>query len=293
MPPKDIVSKDILKRIAVDIAQVLLHLEVDQAEIIETDYQRVEDRHADLVALMSGRAGQFILHIEIQNDNQAQMPWRMLRYRVDIGHTRPQHDVRQYLIYIGKAPLSMADRLVQSGLDYRYDIIDMHTVDCRALIEQDNPDALVLAILCDFKGRPEREVVHYILKRLRELTADSESRFRDYMRMLEILSTNRSLDKLIEEEQKMLSQVDQTRLPSFRVGMEQGMQQGMQQGIQQGVERGLQQGQEKVLEKLLTLRFGPLTEATRQRLQNADIQQLDRWVDNILTATSLEDLLNG
>ena len=56
MAAKDIVSKDILKRIAVDIARVLLKLEVDQAEIIETDYQRVEDRHADLAALMSGEA---------------------------------------------------------------------------------------------------------------------------------------------------------------------------------------------------------------------------------------------
>lgn len=45
MPPKDIVSKDLLKRIAVDIARVLLHLKVDQAEIIDTDYQRIEDRH--------------------------------------------------------------------------------------------------------------------------------------------------------------------------------------------------------------------------------------------------------
>lgn len=193
MAAKDIVSKDILKRIAVDIARVLLKLEVNQAEIIETDYQRVEDRHADLVALMSGEAGQFILHIEIQNDNHRQMPWRMLRYRSDIGLARPEHDVRQYLIYIGKAPLTMPDRLRQSGLDYQYSIIDMHAVDCHAL---------VLAILCDFKGSSDREVVHYILQRLRALTGDNESRLREYLRMLEILSTNRSLDRIIEEEQK-------------------------------------------------------------------------------------------
>jgi hypothetical protein len=31
---KDIVSKDILKRIANDMARVLLHLEVDRAEIV-------------------------------------------------------------------------------------------------------------------------------------------------------------------------------------------------------------------------------------------------------------------
>ena len=123
MAEKDIVSKDILKRIAVDIARVLLHLKVDSAEIIDTEYQRIEDRRADLVAQMEGEEGRFILHVEIQNDNRAAMPWRMLRYRAEIGHAQPQADIRQYLIYIGKAPLAMAAGIEQTGLDYRYRII--------------------------------------------------------------------------------------------------------------------------------------------------------------------------
>lgn len=271
---KDIVSKDILKRIAVDIARVLLKLEVDQAEIIETDYQRVEDRHADLVALMSGETGRYILHIEIQNDNHRQMPWRMLRYRSDIGLARPEHDVHQYLIYIGKAPLTMPDRLSQSGLDYRYSIIDMHTVDCHTLLQQDNPDALVLAILCDFKGRSDREVAHYILQRLRELTGDNESRMRDYLRMLEILSTNRSLERIIEEEQKMLSQVDQTRLPSFRIGMEQG----------------LQQGELLLLKRQIQRRFGPVASGQEARLEQLDRDRLEQLGEDLFDFTRIDDL---
>lgn len=274
MTEKDIVSKDILKRIAVDIARVLLHLKVDSAEIIDTEYQRIEDRRADLVAHMAGEDGDFILHVEIQNDNQAKMPWRMLRYRAEIGHTRPHTDIRQHLIYIGKAPLNMAEGIQQAGLDYRYRIIDMHTVDCASLLTQDNPDALVLAILCDFKGRPEREVVHYILQRLRELTADNESRFREYMRMLEVLSTNRALEHMIEEEQKMLSQVDQTRLPSYRIGMQQGMQ----------------LGEAALLQRQLTHRFGPLGAETLERLHAASLQELETWADTILDATSLEEV---
>lgn len=276
MAEKDIVSKDILKRIAVDIARVLLHLKVDRAEIIETEYQRIEDRRADLVAHMQGEEGEFILHIEIQNDNQADMPWRMLRYRAEIGRAQPQHDIRQHLLYIGKAPLGMTDSIQQTGLNYRYRIIDMHNVDCQTLLSQDNPDALVLAILCDFKDRPEREVVHYILQRLRRLTAENESRFREYIRMLEVLSTNRALERLIEEEEKMLSEVDQTRLPSYRIGLQQGR---------------LQEG-ERMLEKLITHRFGPLSESTLARLKSAhlDPDQIEHWVDKILEAQTLDDI---
>jgi hypothetical protein len=285
MAEKDIVSKDILKRIAVDIARVLLNLKVDRAEIIETEYQLIEDRRADLVAQMSGEDGEFVMHVEIQNDNRAKMPWRMLRYRADVGHARPHADIRQYLIYIGKAPLTMADGLQQNGLDYRYRIIDMHTVDCQMLLSQDNPDALVLAILCDFKGRPEREVVHYIVQRLHELTAENESGFREYMRMLEVLSTNRALEHMIEEEEEMLSQVDQTRLPSYRVGMRQGMQQGVQQGMQQG--------EIAMLERILIRRFGPLSSDTQSKLTNAKLEQLDQWADNILDADTLDEVFKG
>lgn len=261
-----------------NIARVLLKLKVDSVEIIETDYQRVEDRHTDLVVLVRGEAGQFILHIEIQNDNHRQMPWRMLPYRSDIGLARPGHDVRQYLIYIGKAPLTMPDRLSQSGLDCGYSIIDMHIVDCHTLLQKDNPDALVLAILCDFKGCSDREVVHYILQRLRELTGDNESRMRDYRGMLEILSTNRSLERIIEEEQKMLSQVDQTRLPSFRIGMEQGLQQG------------LQQGELQLLKRLIQRRFGPVAPGHQARLWQLYRDRLERLGEDLFDFTRIEDL---
>nr|VFK56972.1 MAG: hypothetical protein BECKTUN1418D_GA0071000_105616 [Candidatus Kentron sp. TUN]VFK62898.1 MAG: hypothetical protein BECKTUN1418E_GA0071001_108816 [Candidatus Kentron sp. TUN] len=37
-----------------------------------------------------------------------------------------------------------------SGVCYRYGILDMRGVDCRHLLERGTPDALVLAILCNF-----------------------------------------------------------------------------------------------------------------------------------------------
>lgn len=285
MTDKDIVSKDLLKRIAVDIARVLLHLKVDRAEIIETEYQRIEDRRADLVARMGGEEGDFILHIEIQNDNDKGMPWRMLRYRSEIGHANPDSDIRQYLIYIGKASLTMAESIHQDSLDYRYRIIDMHSVDCQGLLIEDNPEALILAILCDFKGRPEREVIHYILQRLRELTAANETRYREYLGMLEILSTNRDLDQIILEEEHMLSQVELTRLPSYNVGMQQGMQQGIQHGMQQEAAN--------MLLRQLTRRFGAPDAGTEARLRSAPREQLERWADNILDATTLEEVFEG
>jgi predicted transposase/invertase (TIGR01784 family) len=285
MTDKDIVSKDILKRIAIDIARILLNLKVDGAEIIETEYQRVEDRRADLVVRMWNADGEFILHIEIQNANHTRMSWRMLRYRAEIGHVQPNSEVRQYVIYIGKAPLNMADHIQKIGLDYRYQIIDMRTVDCQTLLAQDDAESLILASLCDFKGRPEREVIHYILQRLRELAGDNESQFRENLLMLEILGANRGLENIIEEEEKMLSQVEQSRLPSFKIGY--------QKGESMGEKEGEIKGERKLLYRLITHRFGPISPAISHRLKDATLEQIERWADNILDAATLDDVFKN
>ena len=257
MQEKDVVSKDLLKRITLDIARILLGLEVEQAEIVESSHPRVEERRADLVARMAGPAGQFLLHIEVQNGNDGQMPCRMLRYRSDLCLQCSDEDIRQVLLYIGKEPLRMASGLRQTGLDYQYEIVDMHRVDCARLLAEDSPDALVLAVLCDFQDRSPRAVIRYILDRLQVLTEGTPARFRDYLKMLEILSSNRNLYEVVKEEQTILSEVLITELPSYGLGMERGMERGMVQGLTRGMQQGMERGEQLMLSRLLQKRFGP------------------------------------
>ena len=81
MSQKDIVSKGLLKHLLVDMARYLLRLDLIDAELLSTEEQRIEDRRADLVAKVKPAQGdRFILHLEIQNANDGQMPVRMLRY---------------------------------------------------------------------------------------------------------------------------------------------------------------------------------------------------------------------
>jgi hypothetical protein len=195
MSAKDIISRDTLKRLTTDLARHLLGLEAEAIELLETQHQRVEDRRADLVARMRATdSSEFLLHVEIANNNKGDMALRMLRYNTDIRFARHDGPIRQFLIYIGSEPCHMHDGLHEPGLlDYRYAVVDMHQVNCAGHLVQDNPDALVLAILCDFGERQPQEVVSYIVRRLRELLGADEQRFREYMTMLEILSENRGL----------------------------------------------------------------------------------------------------
>ena len=52
----------------------------------------------------------------------------------------------------------------------------------------------------------------------------------------------------------MLSQVKQSKLPSYEIGWECGMKQGVEQGKEQGIEQGIEQGRkEKEIEMAINL----------------------------------------
>ena len=274
MGKKDIISKSVLGHLAADIANLLLGLgvETDSVELLDTEQQRVEQRRADLVARMRRQAdGQdFILHIEIQNHNAPTMPLRMLRYFTDIQLAYPTEPIHQHLIYIGKERLSMPDYFTAPAFTYRYSLLDMHTVDCSILLTQDTPDALVLAILCDFKGKPVQDMVNYIVLRLRELMGDDESGFRNYFEMLETLAENRDLQPNIKEAEQMLTQVDVTKFASYGWGMRDGLERGRQEGIEQGEFKKAQE----IARSLLQL--GVLSEEEIARIVGLPLEEIQK-----------------
>ncbi len=226
MGQKDIISKQIFKRILVDVATYIFKLDLKSAELIETEQQRIEDRRSDLTAkVVAGDGRRFILHLEIQNQNQPIMPHRMLRYLSDISICHPGEPVYQYVLYIGKEPLSMADGLTNVGLQYHYKIIDMHSMDYHFFMQQNSADALVLAVLCDFKDEEPRAMVHEILTRLIALSDQDSKMLREYVTMLEVLASNRDLNVDIQQEFEML-EIEVEKLPSYLMGEQKGERKG-------------------------------------------------------------------
>ena len=230
MGHKDVISKQIFKRILIDVATYIFKLELESVELIETEQQRIEDRRADLTARVRDSAGKsFILHIEIQNNNQKDMPDRMLRYLTDIRLNYPGEDVFQYLLYIGKAALTMPAGIQSAHLIYSYSLIDMHEMDYHFFINENSPDAIVMALLCDIKDMDINVVIREIFTKLTAMMKNDDKKLREYISMLEILASNRDMNINIQEAFKML-QIEIEKLPSFMMGQENGMEKGMAMG---------------------------------------------------------------
>jgi len=213
MGQKDVISKEILKNIARDISKHILHIEIkDDMEIINQEFTRVESRESDLLY----KNGNEVVHIEIQNNNHDQMHLRMHRYYSDILFLYEEYKISQYMLYIGKPKCNMKAKIKRDKIDYSYDIIDIRDIPCESFLYSDDPSALVLAMLCDFEGKDKQMVVNTILRRLRELNDEQE--YRNYLKMVNVYSTNRGLEKEVEKGVEMLT-VDIEKTPFYQIGV--------------------------------------------------------------------------
>ena len=83
----------------------------------------------------------------------------------------------------------------------------------------------------------------------------------------------------------------------IRKGRQDGIREGMQKGRQDGMEEGLQQGSRQarieILERMLTRRFGELPPQAQALIRHASPEQVEQWLDQVLDAGSLEDVLGA
>jgi predicted transposase YdaD len=73
---------------------------------------------------------------------------------------------------------------------------------------------------------------------------------------------------------------------------EKGLELGIKKGRLEGVTEGVTEGERAVLVRLLTRRFGPLPKSAAARIRRANLATLERWTDCVLTARTLDDVLD-
>ena len=124
------------------------------------------------------------------------------------------------------------------GWRYCYRILDISKHDCEDFLNSANPDALVLAILCDFKGRDPHALVAEITSKLRRLHGSKLDSLRESLVMLDILATNRDLQHLVKETTSAMF-IEIEKLGIYQLAMERGLAQGIEQGEQRGLQKAV------------------------------------------------------
>ncbi len=281
----------------------------EEPENLETELARlsqdgaVGNRRADKlfrVRLASGERRMLLLHIEVQTTVDASMPERILVYWYRIYDHYGERPISLVLLaddHPGWRPGLFREDLLGFRIEIEYPVAKLLDHSPVELRRSRNP--IALAGVAYFLARATRdqpaerlalklELVQLLLdKGFAPELAHQVFRLIDWMMILPPEAELRFREKIVQlkEDPKM------RYVTSFeRIVREEGRREGREDGLRKGLEDGQRKGQAGLIHRLLELRFGMLSAEHSQLLAGADLQQLSRWGERVLTAATLEDV---
>lgn len=257
----------------------------------------------------SGHTQTLYLYIllEFQSSVDAGMPLRMLLYSAAFYHQLLKHKklpsgqklpaVFPVVLYNGKArwtpPTGMLDMLqpVPAFLQPYQPQLNYHLVDVQTCLPaaQDGHDNL-LQLVFNVENAMTAEAMQRVAWDVARAVREHPQRARIDQVMVRWFKRFLHLNR-ITIDLNAIHQVQEIP-PMLADRVETWFEQWKQQGLAEGRELGREQGSLLVLQRQLTRRFGPLDDSTLQRLQQAGIQELECWADNILDAKTLDEVFD-
>jgi predicted transposase YdaD len=251
---------------------------------LPTELPRVQNRRLDLLGQASDGT---LVQLECQSTNDPAMPLRMAEYSLAVYRLHGRFPL-QLVLYIGREPARMADRLQGPFGSFQYTLVDLREVDSAPLLASAEPSDNVLGILTRL-AEPQRAVAH-LVRRVAEEREPEQRTF--YLEALLLLAGLRGLEKQVEEEAKRVP-VLYDILENKVLGREylRGRQEGLQEGLQEGRQEGRQEGERMLLRRQMEKRFGPVPEWASQRLAQLSEHDLGELSLRLFEAQTLEELL--
>ena len=260
------------------------------------------------VRLNQGHDALLLIHIEVQTRNAGKtLALRMLRYHHRLFEAYPgyTHFPCAILLDRKRGPEVETFRVPVLGGEhvFRFPVVNLAPWETRQhelhSIAPTNPFAVVvLAQLACRATRPDQARLVSKLELAKLLKYWGYSVNQRFQLML-VIDTLLTLPEPLEDAfynaaQHIEDEHTMERLNSFqRVRLRRERQAAEEIGMQKGLEQGLLKGEALALQRLLVKRFGPLPDRAVQQIESATADQIDLWIDRVLDAQSLNDVMRS
>ncbi|MBP2071268.1 MULTISPECIES: Rpn family recombination-promoting nuclease/putative transposase [Thermoanaerobacterium] len=274
----DITMKNIFSDMADDIMSYFLGLQYTKIDELNIEFARVERRDSDMIFKCTTDKGNVAVHIEFQSENDEKMPYRMLRYSLEIME---KHNLLPYqiVVYIGKDNVKMANNLSydfgeQNTLDYRYRIINVGDIKYSDVLKTDYYDLYSLLPLMDQNRRKEEgeKYLERCVEAIKDIPLDINKK-KDIVFKAEILSgivfKKEVIEKVFSEVMRMF-RIEESE--TYKMIIEKGIKQGIKEGMEKGIEKGEKEKSIKIAKKLLKEgmdidRIAEITELSKEEIK--------------------------
>ncbi len=193
----DKIIKENINKSALPIINHLFALNIDDNQLSEVSSlnQTTFERETDVlkkVTFNNNDKKDFLIQIEFQTKNEVDMNMRMLEY-FGILYRKYKLPIKQYVIYIGKDKMNMSNTIIEEDLNFKFEIIDIRSINYQEFIKSDIPEFVILGVLAQFgKDSPETASKN-ILERIDTIT-NTDERYKNtlekekYLQQIDIIS---------------------------------------------------------------------------------------------------------
>ncbi|MBE7374219.1 DUF4351 domain-containing protein [Pseudomonas lopnurensis] len=258
--------------------------------------QRLSDRFHELdVPLLAewpdGRREALLFVLEEESDPARFSIHRLVHYCTDLAELCQTERMVPVVIFL-RGDRRIPERLELGSerhtyLSFRYLRCLLAETPAEDHLSSDNLVARLNLPNMQWPAERKVEIYAQAIRGLLQLEPDPEKQLK-YIDFIDIYTALDENERRIYQDRYPQEDQGMTRLTERL--LEQGKQQGIHQGIEQGLEQGMQRGELTVLSRLLIRRFGPLAPEVEQRLQQAGLEELERWAENVLEAKTLDEV---
>jgi len=275
----DPILKEIFSKAAGKIISIAVGEQIHQKiEDITSEIEFVKSLRPDMVF----RAGEKIFHIEIQAQQDKDLPERMLMYSLAIKEKVGQKPV-QIILFVGKGnppPSFFRDEFTI----HKFIVLDMKKIDPDEFIKSEKPEEVIVGILAGkFKDKPE--IIERVKKRIVEIVKNEK----EITKYIDSISFLAGLFDVKVEVKPMPIEVDIRKTFLYKWGKEEGLKEGEQRGIVKGLKEGLK----KAILSGVKLKFGP-SKARQVRsllVKINDTNKLEKINKELIRAENWEDFV--
>lgn len=218
----DKILKENIEAALPSLIQNVLGIDAVSSEELPDDLQHTKERTPDVLKKITDAGGNiFVLQIEFQVSDEAEMVYRMAEYYVMLQR-KYRLPVEQFVIYLGPAPPKMSTRIDSKRMQFEFPLVNFLQLDYRIFLDSAKPEEILLGVLADFKSETSEKALARIIQRIEE-TAVGDFALKRYFKQLRILAQLRNLDlKLTEVMDSIAPYLDITRDIVYKYGLERG-----------------------------------------------------------------------
>jgi predicted transposase/invertase (TIGR01784 family) len=281
----DNVCKFLAEHYSQDFAQWLLGIPIGLTQLSPSELS-ISPIRADALILLT--SDPIILHLEFQTQADADIPFRMIDYRLRVYRRYPEKAMRQVVIYLTP---TQSERVYQTtfelpGTRHEFEVVRLWEVPVTELLR--SPGLLPLAILS--RTDDKTATLQQVAQQIEGLSNPVE---RNNVAAATFILSGLVLEKAVIQQilREELVKESVTYQDILQKGVQQGLQAGRQEGLQAGRQEGLQRELDLVIRQLQR-RFGPLEPIAEAQVRSLPIDQLESLGEALLDFTQPDDLVD-